>query len=314
MTINSANPMHAGAIPSAFSGGASTLNAKDQDSLRKAAAQFEAMFVRTLLDTAFKDGFGGMGDSGQADQINSMWTSNLADAVTQGRGLGLQQALIRGLGGDPDLSAAGTQQMQGINAYREQAQATRPAASSSVESRGTIPLRARETPGNDPVAGRGEGFSSPEEFVASMRPHIEAAAVRIGVPARVLMAQAALETGWGQHLPTQAGEVSNNVFGIKADRGWQGDVVRSQTMEYTQGQAQSVDEPFRRYASLAESVSDYVRFIQQQPRYAQALQHGGSGENYIRAIADAGYATDPHYADRVMQVASSSRLDSMGSI
>lgn len=312
MTVNSLNSLTAGTITPAFGGGASALNAKDQESLRSAARQFEAMFVRTLLDTAFKDGFGGMGDSGQADQINSMWTGNLADAVTQGRGLGLQQALIRGLGGDPDSMSNAAIQAQGLNAYREQALAVQPQATASINAAGAI--SGPTLRGNSAVTSAETGLGSPEEFIASMRPHIEAAAAEIGVPARVLMAQAALETGWGQHLPTENGEQSHNVFGIKADRGWQGEAVTAQTKEYHQGQAESTLEPFRRYTSLAESVSDYVRFIQQQPRYAQALQHGGSGEQYIRAIADAGYATDPHYADRVMQVASSSRLDGFGPI
>ncbi len=271
------------------------------ETLQTAARQFEAIFVKSMLDSAFKDGFAGIGDSGQAGQINSMWTRQLADSVTQGEGLGLQRALLTSLGGSP--SAPGADTGRALAAYQEQA-----------VTRGAIPwgvTRSAPAMSNPMHTSATARFDSPEEFVSALRPGVEAAAQELGVSPRILMAQAALETGWGQHLPADADAVSYNLFGIKADPGWQGESVQSTTTEYRDGQPDSSVERFRRYTDYSESVRDYVRFIQDQPRYAAALDHGGSDQRYIQALSEAGYATDPHYAARVLQVADSPRLSAM---
>ncbi len=281
----------------------------EADTLRTAARQFEAIFVKSMLDSAFKDGFAGMGDSGQAGQINSMWTRQLADSVTQGEGLGLQKALLASLGAQNGTSGVDTG--RALSAYRENAMnkgaipfvpRTTTAATSSVQAAAA---------GNPAHVSKTARFDSPEEFVAALRPGVEAAARELGVSPRILMAQAALETGWGQHMPADSEAASFNLFGIKADASWQGESVQAQTIEFQNGQSDSCLANFRRYTDYSESVRDYVRFIQDQPRYAAALDHGGSDQRYIQALSEAGYATDPHYAARVLQVADSPRLSVM---
>ncbi len=297
-----AMPLNTSATPTSLGGRGSSAAA---DTLQTAARQFEAIFVKSMLDSAFKDGFAGMGDSGQAGQINSMWTRQLADSVTQGEGLGLQRSLLASLGG----STGGPDAGRALAAYQEQA-----------TSLGTIPwsvgrsalvaasAQASGTPVSAPQTAR---FESPEAFVSALMPGVEAAARELGVSPRILMAQAALETGWGQHLPADADAASFNLFGIKADSSWRGDSVEAMTTEYQDGQPDSCIAKFRRYTDYSESVQDYVRFIQDQPRYAAALDHGGSDQRYIQALSEAGYATDPHYAARVLQVADSPRLSAM---
>ena len=273
----------------------------------QAAREFEAMFVKTLLDSAFKNGFGGMGDSGQADQIKSMWNRELADAVTAGEGLGLRKSLIADLGGHTVSPAADF--TRAIEAYRASPvvramPVVTPVSDNMLASAATAPT-AVSTEATDPC------FDCPERFISTLQPIFEEAARDLGVSPRILMAQAALETGWGSALPQDGSGASFNLFGIKADRSWEGPAVTAATTEYSAGVAAASSESFRRYTDYAESVRDYVRFMQEQPRYAEALDHGGSDERYIRAIADAGYATDPHYAARVLQVADSPRLSGL---
>ena len=118
----------------------------------------------------------------------------------------------------------------------------------------------------------------------------------------MLLAQAALETGWGRHIVGAAGASSNNLFNIKASRDWPGDTVRRAVLEYRDGVAVREVATFRAYGSPAESFADYATFLQASPRYARALAKAADGEAYLRELQDAGYATDPRYADKVIGV------------
>jgi len=118
----------------------------------------------------------------------------------------------------------------------------------------------------------------------------------------VLLAQSALETGWGKHIPRHAdGRSSFNLFGIKADRGWQGDSVGVGTLEYRNGEMRREQARFRAYETPADSFIDYVAFLRRNPRYGEALK-SRSGEEFIRGLQKAGYATDPRYADKILGI------------
>ncbi|MEX6503082.1 flagellar assembly peptidoglycan hydrolase FlgJ [Pseudomonas zhanjiangensis] len=147
-------------------------------------------------------------------------------------------------------------------------------------------------------------FSSPQEFVAAMLPMAEKAAEKIGVEARYLVAQAALETGWGKSIIRQKdGSSSHNLFGIKTHNSWQGDSARVQTTEYKGGQAVKEAASFRAYDSYAQSFEDYVSFLQSNGRYQGALKSTDNPERFVRELQQAGYATDPQYARKVSQIA-----------
>ncbi len=141
----------------------------------------------------------------------------------------------------------------------------------------------------------GMKFNKPEEFVATMLPHAAKAAEKLGLPPQVLIAQAALETGWGKKIMSGL-----NVFGIKADAGWKGNYTTQNTHEVYNGQAVPEKAKFRAYGSYGEAFENYVEFLEQNPRYAKAIALAKAGDvaGYIQAIKDAGYATDPKYADK----------------
>lgn len=140
-------------------------------------------------------------------------------------------------------------------------------------------------------------------FIQRLLPAAEKAAARLGLEPLALIAQAALETGWGQRMfKTAQGQNSNNLFGIKASNNWQGDVAVVDTLEYRQGVAQKEKAKFRAYDSAEQSLSDYVELIQSNPRYQAALDAAGDTKAYFHKLQAAGYATDPNYAGKILSV------------
>ncbi|OWK48057.1 Peptidoglycan hydrolase FlgJ [Pseudomonas oleovorans subsp. oleovorans] len=155
-----------------------------------------------------------------------------------------------------------------------------------------------------PLAPGKAAFSSPQEFVATMLPMAEAAAEKIGVDPRYLVAQAALETGWGKSIiRTRDGESSHNLFGIKSHGSWEGESARVLTTEYKGGKAVKEAASFRAYDSYAQSFDDYVSFLQNNGRYEKALNVTENPERFVKELQQAGYATDPQYARKISQIA-----------
>ena len=140
-------------------------------------------------------------------------------------------------------------------------------------------------------------------FLEEIAPHAEAAARELGVDPRAIVAQAALETGWGSSTPGDANGQSNNFFGIKAGASWRGASVSSGTTEFVDGVEQGERAQFRAYGSVAENVGDYVRVLRDNPRYAAALGTGGNVRAFADALQRGGYATDPEYANKLVAVA-----------
>ena len=146
------------------------------------------------------------------------------------------------------------------------------------------------------------------EFVATIWPHARRAAKVIGVPVHALVAQAALETGWGRHLARDnVGKSGFNLFGIKAGTGWFGGRSRLPTHEVVNGVVAREDASFRGYDTVAEAFDDYVAFLRRNPRYAAALREGTTAR-FAAGLQKAGYSTDPHYADKIHQIANSRLL------
>jgi len=147
------------------------------------------------------------------------------------------------------------------------------------------------------------GANTPEGFVASIWGHAQSAAKELGVDARALVAQAALETGWGKRQIKHAdGNTSHNLFGIKAT-GWKGQSAVAGTHEYVDGVRRNETASFRAYSTPAESFADYVRLLKTSPRYQQALQAGTDVQGFARGLQRAGYATDPRYAAKIAAIA-----------
>ncbi|HAD40643.1 MAG TPA: flagellar assembly peptidoglycan hydrolase FlgJ, partial [Plesiomonas shigelloides] len=128
------------------------------------------------------------------------------------------------------------------------------------------------------------------------------AARALGTSPSVLLAQAALETGWGRGILRRGDQSSYNLFNIKASPGWQGEQVTVAAPEVIDGQTVNQESPFRVYQSFAESFEDYVNFLRSNRRYAKALQHADNPERYFNHLQQAGYATDPQYARKLQGV------------
>ncbi|MCW8955998.1 MAG: flagellar assembly peptidoglycan hydrolase FlgJ, partial [Gammaproteobacteria bacterium] len=152
-------------------------------------------------------------------------------------------------------------------------------------------------------------WEKPEDFIDDLWPHAVKAGEELGVSPDVLIAQSALETGWGRYTRSfDNGQSSYNMFGIKADQRWQGNTIRVSTLEYKDGAMQREQAQFRAYSSVAEAFNDYVDFIQSHPRYEKALESNTDAQAYARELQQAGYATDPDYARKIEQIRNSDLL------
>ena len=245
--------------------------------LKEAARQFESLFTQMLLKSMREanKSFGedSMFGSDQADMYQDMFDDQIAMQMSKGKGLGLADMLIKQLAGT--VGTAG------------EASATAPSSPSAIRH----PLSA-----------------SKESFLRTLRPHAEQAAREIGVDPDALLAQAALETGWGRSVPcTVNGECSFNLFGIKAGTQWSGATVNVPTLEFESGIPVRKVERFRAYDSPADSFRDYAALIRGSARYANARGAGDNVEAFASALQQGGYATDPHYAQKIAAVASEVR-------
>jgi peptidoglycan hydrolase FlgJ len=149
-----------------------------------------------------------------------------------------------------------------------------------------------------------KAFADSDAFVATMLPMAEQAAKRIGVDPRYLVAQAALETGWGKSVMRNSdGSSSHNLFGIKASGNWEGDSARAITSEFRDGQFVKETAAFRSYDSYQDSFHDLVSLLQNNSRYQDAVKSADNPEQFVRELQKAGYATDPNYASKISQIA-----------
>ncbi len=245
-------------------------DARSPEALRKAASQFEALFIQMVLKSMREAKLAdGMFENESNDHYRDMFDGQLSVSLSQGRGLGLADVIVRQLS-----------QQAGVVA----------------------PPTAHDTPLKMPTTSATELGRSPESFVQTLWPHAQQVAEKIGVEPRALIAQAALETGWGQGTIRHAdGRNSHNVFNIKATPDWQGERVRVTTTEYENGEAVSHAAEFRAYGSYTEAFADYTRVLQ-QPRYAEARRQGADPVAFGHALAGAGYATDPAYGRKLASV------------
>ena len=257
-----------------------------ESSMREVASQFEALFVQMMMKS-MRDATpkGGLFDSSQLENYEQMYDQQLAMELSSQGGIGLADVIMQQF--ESAAVANDAVAITDFNALPNFRVPSAPAYTPAVE---------------DETAVLDWDASSPERFVESLRAPAKAAAEALGVDADVLIAQAALETGWGQHVIASSGRLSNNLFNIKASADWEGDVARTQTLEYRDGVAVRESAVFRAYPSAQASFADYVDFIKSSPRYSDAVNAAPNGEHYLRELQDAGYATDPKYADKVIAV------------
>jgi peptidoglycan hydrolase FlgJ len=271
----------------------------DQDATLPAVAkQFESMFTQMLLKSMREASFGDpLFESQATDQWQDMYDQQLSLNLSQhGKGLGIADMLVRQLGGHGGGQHGDNQ-------------------AGAVNGAGLVDnwkQRLHEVEDATRSAGRAAMSWLPadaESFVRELAPQATIVAKELGLSLRTVLAQAALETQWGKHMPTHAdGSSSFNLFGIKAGGSWGGARVNVPTVEYEDGIAVRKQAQFRSYRSTADSLADYADLIGSDPRYAQARGRGDDVLGYAHALVQGGYATDPEYAGKVAAIANSSMM------
>ena len=258
----------------------SSAAASNPAALREAARQFESLFTSMVLKSMREANLGpGLGDSDATNTYQEMYDQQLAVQMSQGKGLGLAEMLVQQL---TRSGLKGTAPASGGEAGAAPAPAT-----SSM----SVPTTAQRI-----------------SFVQRVQPLADEAASQMGVAPDTLIAQAALETGWGQHLPLSPnGESSANLFGIKAGSNWRSGTATASTVEYVDGTAATTAAKFRAYDSTQASAHDLVSLVNGSPRYAAALGAGDDVGAYAAGLQQGGYATDPDYVKKMVATAESLR-------
>ncbi len=249
--------------------------------LKDAAKQFEVLFMNMLLksmrDTVPQDG---MFDSEQTRFYTSMLDQQLSEKMSS-RGIGLAEIMVKQLQRQTPAVPADAGGAAVSNPVGGAAGATAPAESTR------------------PAAPVGDAKS----FVNRMWPEAAGASRSTGIPAHFIIGQAALESGWGaREIRGSDGAASHNLFGVKAGRGWTGRSVEVMTTEYVDGTPRKMVERFRAYDSYAAAFEDYARLLKTNPRYAGVIEGSRDAASFARGLQQAGYATDPNYADKLTRV------------
>ncbi len=321
MPIGTLNP----ALPLADAGGKPD-NARIHEVAKKLEGQFAQMMIKCMREAGFGDSL----FPGENQMFRDMYDQQIAKTMSEGRGLGLAPMIARQLGAT-DTNTPAVPASTALSAYKRllpgresdsmlDAIAGRgigTSARDTTSSPGTITLdtiTVRPDTACDDVEQVASADPSkyarntPERFVAEIWDYAKQAAKELGVDPRALVAQAALETGWGKRqIKTGDGGSANNLFGIKAT-GWKGERASTATHEYSNGVKRTETADFRAYASPADSFADYVRLLKNNPRYQQALAAGNDITGFARGLQRAGYATDPTYANKIASIANGPTL------
>jgi flagellar protein FlgJ len=242
------------------------------EAISAVAKQVEALFLQMMLKSMRDATSAEETSSNEMGMYQDMFDKQVALSISQHTDLGIGRLLKRQLAGKP--AAAAPKSTSGV-----------PTASDSAPT--------------------------PTEFVHRMLPPIRRAASALGVDPVGMLAQAALETGWGQRMPRNAdGSLSHNMFGIKAGDEWAGGRASADTMEVANGVATPRRTTFRAYGSIEESVNDFASLLKNSPRYRDVIAAGGNAGAYIASMGKSGYATDPEYANKLNQILRSDTLQS----
>ncbi|SEA41367.1 flagellar assembly peptidoglycan hydrolase FlgJ [Variovorax sp. YR216] len=286
-----------------------TTRTSPEEGLRQVSRQFEAMFMNMVLKSMRE----ATPQSGLFDsQSEKIYTSMLDQQLSQnlsGRGVGLAEAMLVQLqrqvasgGANMDVEAVPMSLL--------------PRGGMPLKPDSGIPLGSAPAPStrvdlsvyqvNNDRGGSSAATASlqghVDAFVDRMGASAQAASEASGVPAPLILAQAALESGWGKReIRADDGTQSFNLFGIKADKSWQGRVVETTTTEYVDGEPQRVRAKFRAYDSYEEAFTDYARFMTRNPRYAGVVTAGDPTEA-AHGLQRAGYATDPQYGQKLVRI------------
>ncbi len=261
--------------------------------LEETAGQFESLFIHMMLKTMRSTSLGdGLFDSEQTQFYQQMFDQQISVEMAKKRQVGIADMLVSQLGSQQGVTQ--DRVSTDVKLDFDRLRLHRPITPVAIEAFAPAENISRETI---------KGFDSPEDFVEKLMPLAEKHAAELGVSPKVLLAQAALETGWGKHVIHYSNGVpSHNLFNIKADQRWDGPRAVVPTLEYEKGKPVREMAAFRAYPSFEASFSDYVSFLKSSPRYEKALEQTDDSAAFVRALHQAGYATDPKYSSKINRI------------
>lgn len=271
-----------------------------QANLKPVARQVEGMFVQMMLksmrEALPKDG---LFSSDSTRLYTSMYDQQIAQQMTAGKGLGLADMMVKQMTAAQGPTDETPQvpmkfDLETVTSYQNQAL--------TQMVRRAVPKAPDGTDAGLP--------GDSKDFLAQLSLPARLASQQSGIPHHLILAQAALESGWGQRqIRRENGDPSFNLFGVKASGNWKGPVTEITTTEFENGEAKKVKAKFRVYGSYLEALSDYVGLLTRNPRYA-AVTTASTAEQGAQALQSAGYATDPNYARKLTNMIQ--QLKSMG--
>ncbi len=282
---------------------------RDQKSaLKEVAHQFESIFLQQMLKS-MRQANSFLSDENPFNTKKVQFFRDMLDQqrsldMAKSGGIGLADIMVRQLSPQSSVTKRGIERQPNIGVAPIPLSKPKPAEKQpEIKQHGNkLPLpdfdKLMTTASQKTVLA-----PTPNDFAKHLLPYAEKAAKELGVDARMLLAQAALETGWGEHiLKDEKGQSSFNLFNIKENRAQGFNKVYANTDEYFHGQKHNVKAAFRKYDSFADSFNDYVSFIKNNKRYQEALAHSGDAKQYMHQLQKAGYATDPNYAEKVINI------------
>jgi flagellar protein FlgJ len=277
----------------------------DQQALKAAARQFESIFTQMLLTSMRKASEVLESDSPFNSQSTKFYQDMqdkqmVSDMAAKG-GLGLADLIYQQLSGtdanySPSSVGRSDGQLNGLGRIH---------ASNNTNSneQQKVDNKTVNQMTNKRSEEKSSLFDDPVSFIKSLLPAAQKILEKTPMQPVMLVAQAALETGWGKKVINKAdGSSSHNLFGIKADDRWQGEKANVQTLEYKDGVAKKQNAQFRAYESVEDSMRDYIKFLASDSRYSQALQNADNPKKYFESLQNAGYATDPDYAKKIVKI------------
>jgi len=273
--------------------------ANPREAMKSAAKQFDAVFTQMMLKS-MRDATPSDGpfDSHDTATFTSMMDQQLAQQMSS-KGIGVADAMLKQLMRNSGISADDSNAGNNVALNALAKAYANPASNGALKMGRGYSANSALTP---PV--RGDGSSDKvDAFVDKLAAPAQAASAATGIPARFIIGQAALESGWGKReIRKTDGSTSHNIFGIKATDDWNGKTVATVTTEYVNGRPQRVVEKFRAYDSYEEAMTDYASFLKSNPRYAQVINSSRDVNGFAQGMQRAGYATDPHYAKKLISI------------
>ncbi|MDQ9170842.1 flagellar assembly peptidoglycan hydrolase FlgJ [Oxalobacteraceae bacterium R-40] len=276
------------------------------DALKETAWQFEALFMNMVMKSMRQaTPQDGVFDSEQSRMYTAMLDQQISQNLAK-RGVGLADVLVRQLSSTANIQQAmPLEQASGASSGLEIAEqiAARMAESRSAAKDTQVKDKGLAATDVDKPARRSSRPAHVRDFQERLASHAEEASRTTGIPAKFMLGQAALESGWGKREIVAAdGTRSHNLFGIKATSGWKGKVVEAVTTEYINGMPQRRVEKFRAYDSYADAFRDYARMLSKNPRYERVIANAQDATSFAQGLQRAGYATDPQYAAKLSRL------------